>query len=153
MRGLKSRFLQGARAHSGVMYARYGLGLALLLTSAGDAQIRSPGAPQSNPGELLRMGPYAIIQYGPTYAGDNERRFDQLNADRRKSMVADVNKLLKLADELNAEVAETPSGGLTPTQLRKVAQIEKLARSVKERMKVSMGVGPGFQETYSPNSR
>jgi hypothetical protein len=125
------------------MYARYGLGLALLLTSAGDAQIRSPGAPQSNPGELLR----------PTYAGDNERRFDQLNADRRKSMVADVNKLLKLADELNAEVAETPSGGLTPTQLRKVAQIEKLARSVKERMKVSMGVGPGFQETYSPNSR
>ena len=49
-------------------------------------------------------------------------------------MVADAGKLLKLAQELNDEVAASNTGSLTPEQLRKIAEIEKLARSVKERM-------------------
>ena len=63
-----------------------------------------------------------------------EKRLRALNAERQKQMVADAEKLLKLARELNEEVAASNSGTLTPEQLHKIAEIEKLARSVKERM-------------------
>jgi hypothetical protein len=54
-------------------------------------------------------------------------------------MVADANKLLKLARELNDEISAANRGTLTPDQLRKIAEIEKLARSVKERMTIGVG--------------
>jgi hypothetical protein len=63
-----------------------------------------------------------------------EKRLRALNAERQKQMIADAEKLLKLARELNDEVAASNSGTLTPEQLHKIAEIEKLARSVKERM-------------------
>ena len=63
-----------------------------------------------------------------------EKRLRALNTERQKQMVADAGKLLKLAKELNDEVAASNTGSLTPEQLRKIAEIEKLARSVKERM-------------------
>ena len=63
-----------------------------------------------------------------------EKRLRALNIERQKQMVADADKLLKLAKELNDEVAASNSGTLTPEQLHKIAEIEKLARSVKERM-------------------
>ncbi len=57
-----------------------------------------------------------------------------LNVERQKQMVSDANKLLKLARELNDEVATANTGTFTPDQLHKIAEIEKLARSVRERM-------------------
>lgn len=63
-----------------------------------------------------------------------EKRANALNIERQKQMVSDTNKLLKLARELNEEVAAQNTGALTYEQLQKVAKIEKLARSVKERM-------------------
>jgi hypothetical protein len=42
---------------------------------------------------------------------------------------------------LNAEVSADNSDSLTPSELRKVAAIEKLARSVKQRMSVAVGGG------------
>jgi len=63
-----------------------------------------------------------------------ERRTNALNVERQKEMVSDTNKLLKLARELNAEIATNNSGEWTDDQLRKVAEIEKLAKNVKDRM-------------------
>jgi len=63
-----------------------------------------------------------------------ERRLRALNIERQKRMVADANKLLTLAKELNDEVASTNTGSFTADQLRKIGEIEKLARSVRERM-------------------
>jgi len=63
-----------------------------------------------------------------------EKRLLALNIERQKQMVADANKLLRLTKELNEEVAASNTGTFTAEQLRKVAEIEKLARSVKERM-------------------
>ena len=63
-----------------------------------------------------------------------ERRLRALNIERQKRMVGDANKLLALAKELNEEVASTNTGSFTADQLRKIAEIEKLARSVRERM-------------------
>jgi hypothetical protein len=73
-----------------------------------------------------------------------ERRMRALNAERQKEMVADANKLLKLAKELNSEVASTNSGAFTPDQLRKIAEIEKLAKNVRERMTSGTGETPSL---------
>jgi hypothetical protein len=63
-----------------------------------------------------------------------ERRMKMLNNERRKSLVSDSDRLLKLATELNNEIAHSNSGSLTPEQLRKVADIEKLAHGVRDKM-------------------
>ncbi len=115
---------------------RTGLRLALLLALACGPAGRSqsvPGAAQSTTRPPF-YGPQDMsspVDYDPIMA---EKRLRALNIERQKQMVADANKLLKLAKELNDEVAASNSGTLTPEQLHKIAEIEKLARNVKERM-------------------
>ena len=75
-----------------------------------------------------------------------ERRMRQLNAVQHKSMVADTEKLLKLVTELNAEINSTNSNSLTPAQVRKVMEIEKLAHSVKDKMRTSLRGAPDFRD-------
>lgn len=67
-----------------------------------------------------------------------ERRLQMLNAAQHKAMVADTDKLLKLVSELNAEISSTNADSLTAGQLRKIAEIEKLAHSVKDKMRMSV---------------
>jgi len=64
-----------------------------------------------------------------------QRRLRALNAERQKELVSDANKLLKLTAELNNEVRHNKSDSFTPDQLRQLAKIEKLARSVKDKMR------------------
>ncbi len=72
-----------------------------------------------------------------------EKRLQALNAERQRQMVADANRLAKLAAELNAEVNGPNPRNLSPAQLRKVAEIEKLARSVRDKMCTSFrGIPP-----------
>ncbi len=121
-----------------------GLSLALALTSPpavfSQSQGPPPGVGQSamRPGFPSQQGldPIAPADYDPVMM---ERRLRALNMERQKEMVSDTNKLLKLARELNAEVAANKSGALTPDQLRKIAEIEKLARNVRERMITGIG--------------
>ncbi len=68
-----------------------------------------------------------------------ERRIRALNAERQKQIVADTDKLLKLARELNDEVAKANTGALTTDELHKIADIEKLARNVRQKMSESVG--------------
>jgi len=60
------------------------------------------------------------------------------NAARQRSLVNDTAKLLKLAGELDKEVAATNQTAFTDEQLHKIAKIEKLARHVKEEMSMSV---------------
>jgi hypothetical protein len=76
-----------------------------------------------------------------------EKRLRMIIAAQHKSMVADTDKLLRLVTELNAEINGMNPSSLTPEQLRKVAEIEKLARSVKDKMRMSAQVAPGFQDS------
>jgi hypothetical protein len=69
-----------------------------------------------------------------------------LNAQRQKSMVSDTDKLLKLAQELNTEI-ET---GNRDIELRRITDIEKLARNVKQKMSTSLVGGPSFHEPGPP---
>jgi hypothetical protein len=75
--------------------------------------------------------------------GDNEKLLRALNADRQKSMVSDTDKLLRLVNHLSAEIAHSQPDALTPGELREVAQIEKLAHNVKDKMSTSVrGTAP-----------
>ena len=78
------------------------------------------------------------------------KRLRALNASRHKSMVSDTEKLLKLARQLDAEIASNPSDDLTPEELHQVAEIEKLARNVKAKMAQSFDVGPRVGTSFQP---
>jgi hypothetical protein len=88
------------------------------------------------------------IPQGPSF--QDEKLLRTLNANRQKSLVSDANKLLRLATELNAEIARTNPDALTPDQLRKMAEIEKLARNVREKMSTSVRTTPGYLPFMAP---
>jgi len=79
-----------------------------------------------------------------------ERRLNALNADRHKSLVSDTEKLLRLAKQLDEQVASNTADGLTPKELKEIAEIEKLARNVKEKMARSYGDGTLLKEPSNP---
>lgn len=66
-----------------------------------------------------------------------EKQLKALNEARQKALVSDTQKLLKLTQELNAEISSSAPSSLTSQQLRKLASIEKLAHNVKEKMSES----------------
>lgn len=107
--------------------------------------VRSQSRP---PGDIINRP--APMPTDPASAGDYdpimmERRMNALNNERQKEMVSDTNKLLKLAKEVNDEIAARDTGGLTPEQLHKIAEIEKLARGVKDKMADGTGqTGPSI---------
>ena len=79
-----------------------------------------------------------------------ERRVRSLNVERHRSLVSDTDKLLKLARQLDLEIASNSSDELTPQEMQKVAEIEKLAHNVKAKMAQSFGGGPVFHELVIP---
>ncbi len=79
-----------------------------------------------------------------------DRRIRALNIERQKQIVADTDKLLKLARELNEEVAKANTGTLTLDELHKIADIEKLARNVRQRMTEGVGEPQGIIPPPAP---
>jgi hypothetical protein len=75
-----------------------------------------------------------------------QKRVRAINAALHKSMVSDTDKLLKLVKELNAEIGSTNPASLTPEQVRMVAEIEKLAHGVKEKMRTPAPVPSGLMD-------
>ena len=73
------------------------------------------------------------------------KRVRALNADRHKSVVSDTEKLVKLARQLDIEIAANPTDALTQEETQKLAAIEKLAHNVKTKMAQSFGGGPEFK--------
>lgn len=67
------------------------------------------------------------------------KRASETGAERRKQIAADSATLLKLATDLKAEVNKSNKDTLSLTVIRKAEEIEKLARSVKEKMKLAGG--------------
>ena len=54
---------------------------------------------------------------------------------RQAQIVADTDKLYQLAQELQAEVTKSGKNTLSLAVVKKAAEVEKLAKSLKERMK------------------
>jgi len=91
----------------------------------------------------------------PSNGGDGNfqmdaKRLEALNADRQRSMVADTDKLVKLAAKLNAQINGAHPVALSDAQLRMVAEIEKLAHSIREKMTTPVGRTPGMGPSALP---
>jgi hypothetical protein len=59
----------------------------------------------------------------------------KVNEDRQKTLRNDTDKLVKLAAELKEDVDKSNANVLSLDVIKKADQIEKLAHSVKEKMK------------------
>jgi nitric oxide reductase activation protein len=90
-----------------------------------------PGMPtpgrNGNPAEPDPMDPHR--------AERAEQQEKLRNNDRQKRLVADTEKLLALATDLKAQVDKSTKDTLSVDVIKKADEIEKLAHSVKERMK------------------
>ena len=65
-----------------------------------------------------------------------EEEMDRVrNGERQKKLIEDTEKLLALANELKLDVDKTSKDTLSLDVIRKADEIEKLAHSVKEKMK------------------
>ena len=120
----------------------------LLLTTRASAQ-----SPQFNGSNFPRV---QMPDSSSTLAGDNgnpgmeAKRMNALNAERQKSLIADTNKLVKLTSDLNAQINSTHPASLTESQLRMVAEIEKLAHSIREKMCTSVKGAQPFGTPAAP---
>ena|SRR5579859_4368855 len=122
------------------------VGLVLAGALLGWAQFGSRGV-----GQLPRPdNPDDTYNPNPTF---ETKRVTALNADRHKTVVSDTEKLVKLARQLDAEIASNPTDELTPEELRKLDTIEKLAHTVKAKMAESFGGGPEIRQIYPPSRR
>ena len=68
-----------------------------------------------------------------------KNHFEAVNAERKRQLDADSALLLKLAGELKAEVEKTSQGTLSLSTVRKAQDIERLARDVQVKMKLTVG--------------
>ena len=92
-------------------------------------------AGQSPPGSQSPLGAdEAVRERTAKIAIEQEKA---RNDDRQKRLVADTDKLLLLATELKADVDKTDRNTLSIDVVKKADEIEKLAHSVKEKMKGS----------------
>lgn len=66
-------------------------------------------------------------------------KVEAANSARRKQIADDAAKLLELATELKAEVDKTDKDTLSLQVIKKAESIERLAKGVKEKMKLTAG--------------
>ncbi len=138
---LESRRPRGTRGRLGV---RWAVGLALLLGIPLAGQSPFPQGPTGDGGKFGQRYPDSNGPLGQDPNSPEQRRMRMLNAERQKALVSDAEKLLKLAKELNDKVGTDDSGPMSDNELRKVAEIGKLAKSVKEKMSFSVGGYPNL---------
>lgn len=121
--------------------------LVLAIAASAGAQmgpVQNNGRGPQNPTQMPQMAVPGSVGPGPAF---ETRRIRQLNVERQKEMISDTEKLLALTAQLNADVAKNHSAALTPDQLRTLAKIEKLAKSVKEKMSNPVQ-GTVFQDSF-----
>jgi hypothetical protein len=131
------------------MAIRFLCGLFLLLGIPAVGQSSSyPQIPSLSNGRFGQNPPDSTAPFG-TDPTQEEKRLRQLNLARHKEIVSDTARLLQLAKELNDEIVD-PGSPLTDAQMKKVAEIGKLARSVKEKMSFTVGGYPELKSPLSP---
>ena len=129
-----------------------GLGVVLLLCPLCSAQ--SPGPAGNNPTLGKRMPPPRQIDptqmEGTAVPAYNEKRLQMMNAAQHQSMVADTERLVKLVADLNAQINSSNQNSLTPEQLHMVAEIEKLAHNVRDKMRMAVRTASNFDVGPAP---
>ncbi|MFZ0394267.1 MAG: hypothetical protein WCF17_17310 [Terracidiphilus sp.] len=121
------------------------IGLAFLSVSAGLSQqssqtpcISQP-CPNAATEALKNHPPDPIDQIQMQEQQGKKDKFEAANAARRKQIADDAARLLQLATELKAAVDKTDKDTLSLDVIRKAESIERLAKGVKEKMKLTAG--------------
>ena len=97
--------------------------------------------PAVTAGQTVQPPSHRVPIIGPpdddTYEKDqiNREAAKKANEDRAASLKADTDKLLKLATELKASVDKSNENILSVDVIKKADEIEKLAHSVKDKMR------------------
>jgi hypothetical protein len=127
--------------------------LALLAVAPCCAQIRgtSPSLPTLPSG--APVGSRQDPDLPNSDPAEEERQLRAAIAERQKRVAKDAGKILKLSNELNAEVARENPVSLSPAQLHMVAEIEKLARDLKENLVGAPPSSDGTQPSLDPRLR
>jgi hypothetical protein len=130
--------------------------LALLLTLssplilAQTSDQTGPGQLSNNPLRLERKDAQPTADEPAIDPALEQRHLLELNAKLHKAIVSDTDKLLKLVTELNAEIGGADPASLTPEQLSKVAAIEKLAHSLRDKMRFPIKDPPALFDPAKP---
>lgn len=123
------------------------------LTAAPAGRQSPPNYQQSAPNPMGQRQQNIFDSPFDQDAGFAQRRLRALNEARQKDLVADTGKLVKLAQGLDADVRSSDTPALTPAQNEKLAEIEKLARRVRQKMTESVAEGPSLRREVSPLDR
>jgi hypothetical protein len=103
---------------------------------------QKPGTPSADNSILLpeaNRPPDANTQMAMREQQAKNVSFDAVNQERKRQIADDSTKLLKLAGDLKIEVDKTSKDTLSLGVIRKAEEIERLAHTVKEKMKLTMG--------------
>lgn len=105
---------------------------AALTLPSGQTTVTSPGPASrqtGNGGSQLGTGLDVIESPFP----DTTRQ--KRNDERQRRIVSDTQRLVALANQLKAEIAASGAESMTPEMVRQMEEIEKLAKSVKDKMR------------------
>jgi hypothetical protein len=126
-----------------VKWIRFFLCVCAVVALAASAQ-NVPQNPTINPSRPILLPeanrpPDANAQMEMHEQAAKQQDFAAANAERRKQIADDSARLLKMATDLKTEVDKTTKDTLSLGVIRKADDIEHLAHSVKEKMKLQMG--------------
>ena len=109
----------------------------MFATLAGIAQIQKPNQRNNPPQMPSQTIPGFPDPNGHINLPDGvvDKQTKIRNDERQKRLVADSDKLLELATQLHNEVSKTDKNILSIDVVHRAEEIERLAHSVKERMK------------------
>lgn len=134
------------------------LGFALVLVAAGSAPAPAQmqrntnnTVPQRYPGQgQIATDPFdePVYTVDPMREQAEAKRLRAMNEQRQKSMVADADRLVKMTADLNAQVNSEQRSQLTPDEERQLAEIQKLAHNIRQKMSASVKQTPAT----TPNS-
>lgn len=121
------------------------LSLFVIVLLAADAGSQSKSSPRGVPPQLIaEAAPSAEPQFPRPRRSQEEDRFRieqeramarQRNKARQAALKRDTDKLLELATQLKEYVDKTNENMLSLDVIKKAEEIEKLSKSVKEKMK------------------
>lgn len=112
-----------------------------LLTGAAQSGQQSPPVTPSQPNLLpdANQSPVANAQSQPEAVKTTPQGSDALPDPKKQQLSLESAQLLTLAISLKAEVDKTNKDTLSLNVIRKADEIEKLAHSVRDKMRVSVG--------------
>ena len=95
---------------------------------------------QTTPSPLAAGQQDAVVQTPPNPEDESRRRMERdmvkkANQERQEKLQKDTDKLFALATELKSYVDKSNENTLSLDVIKKADEIEKLARSVKDKMK------------------